>query len=334
MARTVKPTWELFDQLVLSAHEELLICAPWISTAGIQRLNALLLSDDHPRARIKRVQILARISDANTDSRGLLLLAQNLRKAGIVILLGDSPILHAKVYIADRCTAMVGSANLTSAGFRHHLELAVLMNETQELLSLMAEMKDVISRSDPVSLENLETFVLTQLPAILEAQSQMPQALETLPVWRQSDLGVHAVQRESSGGIDLTGTLLPRVIASIEATTHSLNKLDLAQWVDRKAMVWTCPCYVTSGNLSQELVRLAAPYNSGQLKPDELLRPEMFTKLTGRIEQLFDGKRASFRKYRTRGARIMLTRYPDPGDPSWFYSSEFDPCFLLGISDA
>src|ERR1035438_875924 len=116
MPQVLKPSWALLDRLVAVAKKDLIICAPWISCTGLERLEHLLLTEP-PGKPLQRVQLWARIADINTDSTGILQLVRRLEAAGILTVVRDSPLLHAKIYLADKALALVTSANLSDGGF-------------------------------------------------------------------------------------------------------------------------------------------------------------------------------------------------------------------------
>jgi len=81
MPHVVRPSWNLFDQVIADAQRDLIICAPWISPAGVEHLKKTLFRADR-KTPLPRVQIWARIADVNTDSPGILELTKDLRAAG------------------------------------------------------------------------------------------------------------------------------------------------------------------------------------------------------------------------------------------------------------
>ena len=95
LLRVLKPSWNLFDRLVTEAKRELIICAPWISSAGLRRLQQHLMHNAQGRP-LPRVQILARIADINTDGPGIL---EFVKRMDEVDSYGnpDSPLLHARL---------------------------------------------------------------------------------------------------------------------------------------------------------------------------------------------------------------------------------------------
>src|SRR5258708_1011897 len=106
MTQVVRPSWDLFDRLIAEAKRDLIICAPWISAAGLERVQRRFLNAP-PGTSLPRVQFWARMADVNTDSPGILDLVKKLDVARVPTVTRDSPVLHAKIYLADRSLALV-----------------------------------------------------------------------------------------------------------------------------------------------------------------------------------------------------------------------------------
>lgn len=126
--RLIAGVWESsFADLVSSARQRLLLCAPYVSQAGataVARARAakveigtqsLLLTDLSPRAICAGATDLSAVARVNT-----------LLKGSKVIHL---PQLHAKVYVADGSRAVVTSGNLTSGGLGRNYEYGVLVTD-------------------------------------------------------------------------------------------------------------------------------------------------------------------------------------------------------------
>lgn len=319
MPQVVKPSWDLFDRLVAGAKTKLTICAPWISPAGVQRLQHLLLGTLQGKP-LHQVQLFARVADINTDSPGILELVRSLGSAGISTVVRDSPILHAKVYLADRSLALVTSANLSEGGFASNLEAAVIISEPigiNEVIDLLAEIE---AATIVVSDADLEHFVINQRPLLLEqAPPVVPSPI--IPVWRQQLKSSTAAPMEmpaytskqlmQSRAVRLT-EVIKWVEASLQAAEDDIQHIDLNDWVGKRVRVWVCPSYIAR-DLSPYLSQIAGLYSSGELEFGQRLTPERFTMLEGTVEKSLDQGRALFRKKRTRNASIELTRFPDRG---------------------
>jgi hypothetical protein len=334
MPHVVRPSWNLFDLLVSEAKSDLVICAPWISAAGVERLKALLTADG--RTPLPRVEIWARIADINTDSPGILELIKRLEGIGGTTVVRDSPALHAKIYFADRELALVTSANLSEGGFSTNLEAAVVLIEDDEIEQVTKLLAEIKAETTVVSTEDLDYFVTKQRP-LLVAQGIPPAPPEVAPVWRRPVLPPTQVRREpvpasprtwsgQSRPVDFS-ELVNWVEASLEATRNEIQPIDLKSWVGKKVRACVCPCDVINNLLYlRDLSRL---YGMGELEFGELLSPERFTIIEGVLERVFDDGRALFRQKRAREARIELTKYPDPGSRNALNNT--DSRFLLKI---
>jgi hypothetical protein len=329
MLEVIKPSWNLFDRLVAEAKAELVICVPWISSAGLQRLSNLLLNAAKG-TRPSRVQLWARVADINTDSPGLLDLIRRLGTEGISTVVRDSPVLHAKVYLADHSLALVTSANLSEGGFSSNLEAAVVISEPEGIEKVTQLLAEIEAETDPVSVSDLEHFVTKQRP-LLAAQTPPEAPLAIVPAWRRPGEPA-AANLGQSRGFDLL-ELIKSVETSVQAAQAEIQHIDLNEWIGKKAVVWACPCEVIAGP-SPRLKYITAPFYSGELRLDQLLAPERFTQMEGTIERVIEHGRALFRKKRSRKAGIELTRYPDRGSGSILWPSGRDPHFLLKIQAA
>jgi phosphatidylserine/phosphatidylglycerophosphate/cardiolipin synthase-like enzyme len=138
---------KLFEDLFVGAPKEILICSPWISKDGVGLLREALSRISV--AKLKTLGVWLRISledhlQQRTDYVGLLNLLQDFKhrsqKTRIAIAKADN--LHAKVYRVDSM-ALIGSANLTTAGFGGgNLEIVGWCTDTEskQLARVMAEM--------------------------------------------------------------------------------------------------------------------------------------------------------------------------------------------------
>jgi hypothetical protein len=123
MPNIVRPNWEDLQRLISSAHESLLMCAPYYSSDGIGRLFDSLQGEP-------AVTFWGRLSPTDwangiSSPEDLLVFAQLLGEADLSLSLGFHPRLHAKAYAADESELLLGSANLSANGFINNLELMV-----------------------------------------------------------------------------------------------------------------------------------------------------------------------------------------------------------------
>ena len=117
------PRWDDLDALMRSASRSLLLCSPYISTEGVNRVFDFL----NTRVDFEVVTRLSPSDWANgiSDPEALLTLLKLLSEDGWSVSLWVHQRLHAKAYIADTSTCLVGSANLSTGGFDNNFELAV-----------------------------------------------------------------------------------------------------------------------------------------------------------------------------------------------------------------
>jgi hypothetical protein len=234
MPQVLKPSWGLFERLVATAKEDLIICTPWISSAGVQRLRGLLRNDPHG-GPLQKVQLWARIADINTDSPGILELVRTLGAARISTVVRDSPVLHAKIYLADRALALVTSANLSEGGFSENLEAAVVISEPEGVQQVVQLLAGIEAETALVSITDLEYFVAEERP-LLEEQAVPEAPPATIPVWRRRVQSSRALSEEPLAGpgkesgqskpVDLM-EVIQWVKASLQAAQNEIQHVDL-----------------------------------------------------------------------------------------------------------
>lgn len=126
--RLIAGVWEpQFVELLSSAKNRLVLCAPYLSQAGATAVarsratganigeRSLILTDLSPNA----------VCAGATDPHALVSIRNTLRGSRVVHL----PRLHAKVYVADGRRAVVTSGNLTSGGLGRNFEYGLLVSD-------------------------------------------------------------------------------------------------------------------------------------------------------------------------------------------------------------
>lgn len=157
MAEILRPTWTHFQNLVASAHERLIICSPYYTEAGVERVFDSLNDGTS-------LTVWTRLSPSDwvnrvSDPQALLALLDLLGEAGHQIHLRIVQRLHAKAYVADDALALVGSSNLSEGGFERNLEIMVrLQGAEAEAVSRLLEETYTPNARDLV-LEQLRTWV-------------------------------------------------------------------------------------------------------------------------------------------------------------------------------
>lgn len=177
MAVFEDPTWQKLEEVVASASERLLVCAPYVTRPGLDRVR------NHVREGVT-ITILTRISidswvDGVCDPEAILDFMRffDIREVGV------SDRLHAKALIADDRIALVGSANLTRRAYAHNLEIQSSLDAHE-----VDQVANLITRWD-ASIRNLEIeefncWVTDHRNAVLEERRRLddeePGALDAL----------------------------------------------------------------------------------------------------------------------------------------------------------
>lgn len=136
MTVIVVPSWTDLERVFATARQALFIASPFYKKAGLERM----LSTD-----ARGIDFICRLSpgdwaDRISDPDALSDVLEMLEDDGRQVRLRIQPRLHAKLYVADRSTALLSSANLTEGGFGGNIELAVELNgavaaDAQDLLT-------------------------------------------------------------------------------------------------------------------------------------------------------------------------------------------------------
>lgn len=113
--------------MVTSAAEDLVLCSPYISASGVDRVFDLLDATEG-------IRVFSRLSPSDwatgvSNPASLLALLDTCVDAGKTAELHVVQRLHAKIYAADRKLLLLGSANLTHGGFAGNLEMMVELRD-------------------------------------------------------------------------------------------------------------------------------------------------------------------------------------------------------------
>ena len=143
-----------FDDFIGSLRTSCLICSPYITLEPVERLvNSI---QQRNLRDLFMVEVLTDVSIVNlvkgaTDINALIHLAESLPNVRIAY----APHIHAKVYIANEDSAIVGSANFTSGGSRRNLEYGVRIREREVVRQISADVMQYARLGGIVSLPNL-----------------------------------------------------------------------------------------------------------------------------------------------------------------------------------
>ncbi len=162
--RMIAGAWDSqFVDLVSSAQDRLVLCAPYVSRDGAEVV---------ARARSGRDQIGARsfiLTDLSpravcagaTDPDAVMNVANSL--AGIKVV--HLPRFHAKVYVADGHTAVVTSGNLTSGGLGRNYEYGVLIRDHALATCIEHDMLEYADLGAEMHQTTLQTYCLAAADA-------------------------------------------------------------------------------------------------------------------------------------------------------------------------
>ncbi len=224
MIQIIRPTWDLLSQLFHACRRELLVCSPWLPASGLQKLRDAVIKSLKAKS-FQSIQFWCRLSDPNTDSGLLLEIVEDLRLAKVQVKLKDSPTLHAKIYLADRSSAIFGSCNLSSSGFDENLEIAALVSEP-EVRQVCAVVDSIEKELKLVDVQDLAYFVEHQRPMILQQQTIAP-PITVVPIWRQERAGAAQESREATLVRGVPGVIRPaNTINPKEVFERGLNVLN------------------------------------------------------------------------------------------------------------
>ncbi len=162
------------------------MCTPYYSARGLARLSGVLPSGVGLKfmSRISPSEWASGVSSPDELAKQLL----SLRERGHTVQLLVHQRLHAKAYLADHSTGLVGSANLSSAGFDRHFELMLELTE-EETLTATKIIDDEADRSGrPLTLDCLDEWACEYLPKIDEHKETVSDLEDLAEVQRQLDL--------------------------------------------------------------------------------------------------------------------------------------------------
>ena len=164
MPQIIFPSWGSLQEIVTTAHERVLICSPFYSSSGIEKVFDSF-------GDVPRIQFWTRLSPSDwvagaTNPKVLLALTELLQESGKQVELSIIQRLHAKVYAADYTLALIGSSNLSEGGFSSNIELVVRL-DGEEAHSAINVVEEIITpKLKNLSLERFHEWVQRCEPTI------------------------------------------------------------------------------------------------------------------------------------------------------------------------
>lgn len=180
------PDWATLRGVIETAQESLMLCSPYISTEGVDRVFDAL-------ERPLDVSVVTRLSPSDwangiSDPEALLALLQMLEGENWPVHLWVHQRLHAKAYVADKQNCLLGSANLSAGGFDRNFELAILGNEmlAAETNHLIQEQLDN-GNGRAVGIDDLAGWITDSANTVLGAGRQELESDELAEIQRNLD---------------------------------------------------------------------------------------------------------------------------------------------------
>ena len=171
-------------RLVSETEKDLVICSPFVGSAGVDLVLNHLPTAFHSRGDLLFVTNLSsrNMLQSVTDPRAVLSLATSTRNSSIVHLPG----VHAKVYISDCSKAIVTSGNLTAGGLYRNLESGVLVTDRDFVSRLRVQMNEF--KELGASIPN------AKLNGYCDALEQV------IPQWKQAQRDIDSAARQRFEG--------------------------------------------------------------------------------------------------------------------------------------
>ncbi len=153
----LRKDWQCrLEELVGSAQRSLLIAAPFITQPGVNIVTASLSSDLKRQGEIQVLTCLDVLSICQGTCDPLAL--KSLLKGAPSTTLTHLPRLHAKVYIADDCAAIITSGNLTTGGLVTNFEYGIALNEPSLVRQVKVDIGEYASLGAILGDEQLASF--------------------------------------------------------------------------------------------------------------------------------------------------------------------------------
>ena len=162
------PLWETYIKLIEDAEKSIIIMTPYF--VPDRTLFRLLLSAAQKNIKVKI--ILPRRSDHRLLDFARRWYLRKLKEAGAQILFYKSGILHAKLFMVDDETAIVGSANLDMRSLFFNYEIAACINHMESLNNIGDFITSIERECSPYS-EDIYRKSRTWKGQALEAVSKL-----------------------------------------------------------------------------------------------------------------------------------------------------------------
>ncbi len=201
MAKVIQASWNDFDRVASASRERLLVCTPYYSARGLSRLSKVLPSGVGLTfmSRISPSEWISGVSSPDELARRLV----PLQDEGHLVQLVVHQQLHAKAYLADCSTGLVGSANLSSAGFDKNFEIMLDLTADEALAATKLIDAEADRYGKPLTLEKLEEWVASHAARIVAERAAASDSHNLAEVQRELD-GLLGYGQRSAGTSEIT----------------------------------------------------------------------------------------------------------------------------------
>ena len=185
MPSIYRPTWDDLGRVLGASAQRALVCSPYITTSGVDRLFDVLPAQ-------VGLELITRLSPSDwasgvSDPEAIRTLLGLWHDMGNPTSLRVVQRLHAKLYSADDSRVLVGSSNLSEGGFDHNVELVVELSGDLARDAVCALQTACAPHSRELSLQQLEGWVARSRDQVFTARTATvaePEALSAV----QADL--------------------------------------------------------------------------------------------------------------------------------------------------
>lgn len=145
------------DDLFANVKGEVHIVSPYVTTSGTSLISDRIKPDvNRLSVRLHLLTDLNPVSvcQGSCDPDAILQLTRAFPRAKVHHL----PRVHAKVFVADREVAIIGSANLTDGGIRQNYEYSVRVRSREVASRVASDVDEYAALGAPIPVELLESY--------------------------------------------------------------------------------------------------------------------------------------------------------------------------------
>ncbi len=178
MPSIYRPTWDNLREVLGASAQRVLVCSPYITSAGVDHLFDALPDN-------VSLELITRLSPSDwasgiSDPEAIKALLALWHDAGNQTNLHVMQRLHAKVYSADDSRVIVGSSNLSEGGFDYNIELAVELSGDAARCAVCALQTACAPHSREISLDQLKGWIDRSRDTVFAARAAAAEESEAL----------------------------------------------------------------------------------------------------------------------------------------------------------